>query len=186
MVNKITVHGDSSTCRLQLSSVTANEVVIYSLFGNRYAHIQQDLSAYDETTKSSFVVVPLVLLVRARPHLLLTHFIHSSQYLYDEDIIYAVADPSYRQLPATGARYSSLPAHASSSFDITPESSTHVSTIAGPSSSTHAMSRSFSMVSDVINNDHDILRQDVDDDIIDLTEDHVDSFVEFSDVEYVG
>ena len=48
------------------------------------------------------------------------------------------------------------------------------------------MSRSFSIVSSVINDDHDILRQDVDDDIIDLTEDHVDSFVEFSDVKYVG
>lgn len=95
--------------------MTANEVVIYSLFGNRYAHIQQDLSAYDETTKSSFIIVPLVLLVRTRPHLLLTHFIHSSRYLYDEDIIYAVADSCHRQLPATGARCSSLPAHASSS-----------------------------------------------------------------------
>ena len=166
VVNKVTLSDDRYSCQVQLFPIAANEIVITSLFGSHCLHIQQDLSTYEEMKKPSFVTVALVLLVHACPHLLITHFIDSTQYLCGEDVICDEQTTKTR---------------CSSSLIA---SSTHPNAIAGPSSSFNTMPAV--NIRDTRVDYHEIILQDTDSDIIDLSEDCIDSAVEFSDVEYLG
>ena len=173
VVNKVTLSDDRHSCQVQLFPIAANEIVITSLFGSRCLHIQQDLSTYEEMKKPSFIVMPLALLAHARPHLLITHFVDSSRYLCGEDVI-CDEDSHPRQVQTSEAGCSSS----------LPALSTYSDAIAGPSSGLN-ITPSLDIQGASVNRCETVSR-DADSDIIDLTEDCVDSVVEFSDVEYLG